>query len=79
MQIQFKEVRKMFNDEGEKICGRYTVMYEGYLFDGDAEEGLNMFDTDSWQEVSELINAYGDLINVRDNEYDVLWANGEWY
>ena len=68
----------MFNDEGEKICERYTVIYEGYLFYGD-NDGLNFHDFDRWSDVQELINAYGDMIEVRDNEYDVHWKNGEWY
>lgn len=68
----------MFNDEGEKICGRYTVIYEGYLFCGDSD-GLNFHDYDRWDEVNSLINAYGDFITVKDNEYGVTWANGEWY
>lgn len=68
----------MYNDDGEKICGRYTVMYEGYLFFGDGD-GLNMHDYDAWDEVNSLIDAYGDIIEVRDNEYDVHWKNGAWY
>ena len=68
----------MFNDEGEKICGRYTIIYEGYLFYGDSD-GLNFHDCDRWDEVNSLMNAYGDFITVKDNEYGVTWANGEWY
>lgn len=68
----------MFNDDGEKICGRYTVIYEGYLFYGDSD-GLNFHDYDRWDEVNSLMNAYGDIITVKDNEYGVSWANGEWY
>lgn len=68
----------MFNDEGEKICGRYTVIYDGYLFYGD-NDGLNFHDYDRWDEVNGLMNAYGDIITVKDNEYGVTWANGEWY
>lgn len=68
----------MFDDEGVKICGRYTVMYEGYLFCGDSD-GLNCHDYDRWEDVQSLIYAYGDIIEVRDNEYDVHWKGGEWY
>jgi hypothetical protein len=68
----------MFNDEGEKICGRYTVIYEGVLFYGDSD-GLNFHDYDRWDEVSSLMNAHDDFITVKDNEYCVTWANGEWY
>ena len=66
----------MFDDDGVKICGRYTVMYEGYLFFGDSD-GLNMHDYDRWEDVQSLIYAYGDFIEVRDNEYGVTWAKGE--
>lgn len=68
----------MYNDEGVKICGRYTVIYEGYLFYGD-NDGLNMHDMDRWDEVMSLIHAYGDMITVNDNEYGVTFAHGEWY
>ena len=68
----------MFNEDGEKICGRYTVSYEGYLFVGDSD-GLNFHDYDRWDEVSSLIDAYGDIIHVHDNEYGISFGHGEWY
>lgn len=68
----------MFNDEGEKICGRYTVIYKGYLFFGDHND-RNFHDMDDWGEVHSLMDAYPDIITVKDNEYGVTWANGEWY
>lgn len=68
----------MFNEDGEKICGRYTVSYEGFLFGGD-NEGLNFHDYDRWDEVNSLIDAYGDIIHVSDNEYGISFAYGEWY
>lgn len=71
----------MFNEEGIYIGGRYTVFYEGYLYYGDSE-GLNSFESDSWQEVAEFLNAYGDNkeldVYVKDNEYQVSWYRGEW-
>lgn len=68
----------MFNEDGEKICGRYTVSYEGHLFEGD-KDGLNFHDYDRWDEVNSLIDAYGDIIHVKDNEYGVDFGYGEWY
>ena len=68
----------MFNDDGEKIMSRYTVSYEGYLFFGD-NDGLNFHDYDRWDEVQSLMNAYGDIITVHDNEYGVTWKDGEWW
>ena len=68
----------MFNEDGEKIGSRYTVSYEGNLFVGDSD-GLNFHDYDRWDDVQSLMHAYGDIITVHDNEYDVRWQNGEWY
>ncbi len=68
----------MYDDEGCYIGGRYTVMYEGGLFYGDSD-GLNCHDYDRWEDVQNLIYAYGDIIYVRDNEYGVSWSHGEWY
>lgn len=64
-------------DEYEQIC-KYTVWYEGYLFDGDKENGYNEHDYDRWDDVKGLINAYGDMIHVRDNEYGLSFDYGEW-
>ena len=69
----------MFNEDGEKICGRYTVSYEGYLFAGDNETGFNSHDYDRWDDVKSLMDAYGDIISVTDNEYGCVWINGVWY
>ena len=68
----------MFNEDGEKIGFRYTVSYEGYLFYGDNENGWNHHGYDRWEDVQSLINAYGDIIEVTDNEYGVPFAHGEW-
>lgn len=68
----------MFNDDGEKICGRYTVIYEGFLFEGDSD-GLNFHDYDFWWDVQGLIYAYGDIITIKDNAYGLTWQNHEWY
>ena len=68
----------MFDEDGVKIGSRYTVWYEGYLFFDD-NDGWNNHDYDRWDDVQGLINAYGDIITVVDNEYDVTWKNGEWY
>lgn len=57
---------------------RYTVVYDGYLFEGDKETN-NRHDTDDWDWVCSLIDAYGDVIVVEDNYYGVTFAKGEWY
>lgn len=56
---------------------RYTIMYEGYLFDGDTT-GLNVHDMDSWSDVQGVIDAYGEIVEVQDNEYGVTWSHGSW-
>ena len=48
-------------DEYEQI-ERYTVWYEGYLFDGDTD-GYNEHGYDKF-----LYDAYGDMIHIKDNE-----------
>lgn len=67
----------MFNDEGVKICGRYTVSYEGSYFYGDSE-GINFHDYDRWDDLRGLLDIIPG-IEVKDNEYGVVWCDGEWY
>lgn len=73
----------MFNDEGIKICGRYTLGYFGHIFDGDANDVYNFHDYDSWDEVHSVYAAYSVYpeldIHIKDNEYGVTLSNGEWY
>ena len=54
-------------DEYEQIK-RYTVWYEGYLFDGDTE-GYNKHDYDKFEEAIALYNQYGEMIHIKDNLY----------
>ena len=68
----------MFNDEGEKIGYRYTVSYEGHIFEGDSD-GYNSHGYDRWDDAQSLIYAYGDVIRVDDNYYGCTWEKGEWY
>lgn len=65
--------------EFERKESRYTVSYIGYLFEGDKLCERNYHDIDSWKEVEELINHYGDMIHVDDNYYGVSWENGKWF
>lgn len=57
---------------------RYTVIYEGYLFQGD-NDGLNAHGYDRFEDAIALYYAYGDMIQIKDNDYDVILVNGEWY
>ena len=63
-------------DEYEQKA-KYTVWYEGYLFEGDSD-GINEYDTDSWEKAIALYYAYGNMIHIKDNEYGVSFDNGEW-
>lgn len=65
----------MFNENAEKVGSRYTVSYYGSLFYGDSE-GLNFHDYDRWEDVLQLIEAFGDYITVDDNYYGVKWSEG---
>lgn len=67
----------MYDDDGVKIGSRYTISYEGPLFYEDGD-GWNSHDYDSWYAVQGMIQAYGDIIEVRDNLYGVTWSHGEW-
>ena len=56
---------------------RYTVWYEGQLFEGD-KAGYNEHGFDRWEEAIALYHTYGDIIHIRDNEYGCSFDNGEW-
>jgi hypothetical protein len=63
-------------DEYEQIP-RYTVGYEGHLFEGDSD-GWNEHGYDCLEDAIALYHAYGDMISIKDNHYDVIFSNGEW-
>lgn len=58
---------------------RYSVCYEGRLFEGDTD-GYNTFKTDSWAEAIGFYKTYGDVteVSIKDNEYGVIFSNGDW-
>lgn len=56
---------------------RYTVWYEGYLFEYDSDD-FNEHHYDSWEEAIALYHMYGDMIHIKDNEYDCIFEYGEW-
>lgn len=67
---------KNFDDEF-----RYSVVYKGYLFDGDNVDGYNTYGTDSWDDAISLYYRYhsdGMDIYIRHNEYGVTFEDGEW-
>ena len=58
---------------------RYTVYYKGHIFEGDTD-GYNTFNTDSWDDAIGFYNTYGNdtEVSIKDNEYDVTFADGDW-
>lgn len=61
-----------------KPAKKYTVWYEGRIFDGDGD-GVNEHDYDRWEDAIALYHAYGDMIHIRDNEYNAPFEYGQWY
>ena len=61
-----------------EMRARYTVHYEGRLFEGDCD-GYNSHDYDSFEDAIAIYDAYGDMITIEDNEYGVTFSCGEWY
>ena len=57
---------------------KYTITYEGALFEGDSD-GYNEHYTDSWNECVSLLNAYGDDVRIRiyDNKYNAVYDSLE--
>lgn len=62
------------NDLSEK---RYTVWYEGALFEYDTDS-FNAHGYDTWEEAIALYYLYGDMIHITDNEYGCTFEFGEW-
>ena len=56
---------------------RYTVWYEGYLFEGDTN-GYNEHKYDNFKDAIALYQNYGDIIHIKDNEYGITFEYGDW-
>lgn len=59
---------------------RYTICYKGKLFDGD-RDGWNSYNCDKWEfalGIYELLTAKGVECYITDNQYDVVFRDGEW-
>ena len=64
-------------DEYEQI-EKYTVCYEGYIFDGDNVEGYNRHNYDRFEDAIWVYNNYPG-VSIHDNEYDVTYEDGDWH
>ena len=51
---------------------KYTIGYEGFLFEGDSD-GWNERGCDKWEDAVALYHAYSDIIQIKDNEYGVIF------
>lgn len=60
-----------------ELIERYTVFYEGRLFEED-NDGYNEHGCDRFEDAVSLFYAYGNVIKIRDNEYGVIFVEGEW-
>jgi len=74
------------NEYLDSLPPHYTLVYKGYLFEGDSDEGYNRFSTDSWDNVISIFNAYSAEqrnemdMSIDDNIYGVsLDADGAWW
>lgn len=56
---------------------QYSVCYKGYLFDGDSD-GYNVHGYDRWEDAKNIYDAYPDIVSIKDNEYGITFAHGEW-
>ena len=65
-------------DEYEHV-EKYSVCYKGHIFKGDTD-GYNTFNTDKWEDAIGFYNTYANDMEVfiKDNEYDVTFADGDW-
>ena len=57
---------------------RYTVSYDGVLFDGDTE-GLNVHHYERWEDAIWVYNGYPDIVMIEDTETGMTLFHGEWF
>ena len=60
-----------------ELIEKYTVFYKGKIFEGDTD-GYNYHNYDKWEDAIALYYAYGDIIHIKDNEYNVIFSYGDW-
>lgn len=63
---------------GNEILEKYSVCYNGYLFEGDTD-GYNTRGCESWESAKAIYDAYPDIVSIHDNEYGATFSNGDWY
>lgn len=67
------------NEPYDEPIGKYTVHYKGHIFEGDTDE-WNAFSTDKWDDAIGFYHSYSNdtEVCIKDNEYGVTFANGDW-
>jgi len=67
----------MFDANGNYCGPRYSVYTSiPIASDFNAETPLRV---DSWYECLNIIDAYGDYIQIYDNQNGIVWEKGEWF
>ena len=56
---------------------KYSVRYKGFLFEGDSED-WNEHRYDKWEDAKAIYDAYPDMVSIKDNEYGIIFENGDW-
>ena len=56
---------------------RYSAFYKGKIFEGD-KNGLNEVRFDNFEDAMAFYHSYPD-VTIKDNEYDMYFANNDWY
>lgn len=65
-------------EDDEDEMARYTVWYEGIIFDGDAEDGINEHNCETFAEAMKIYERYPEFVAVHDNIYNATLWDGEW-
>ena len=63
-------------DEYEQI-EKYSVRYKGKIFEGDTD-GYNIHHYDRWEDAKSIYDMYPG-VSIYDNEYDIIFEDGDWH
>lgn len=55
---------------------KYSVCYKGHIFEGDTD-GYNVHGYDRWEDAIAIYNSYPG-VTIKDNEYGLTFADGDW-
>ena len=63
-------------DEYEQI-EKYSVRYKGKIFEDDTD-GYNIHHYDRWEDAKSIYDMYPG-VSIYDNEYDIIFEDGDWH